>query len=390
MNIALLPGIFFPKPGGVQVQTHNLANKLVDKGHTVHVLLLNKTNIKNNIYKIIVLNKITLSLVFYLKYFFKIDLSLILEIYLKKIIKKYRFDLFHFQFTNFKMLLIINILKKLNQKVIVTFQGADLQINKRINYGYRLNKKYEKTLINTLPKIDLFFSISNNIKKDLNSLKIKNNKIIYIPNGIEIRKFTKFSNTNKSLNKCINLITVARFAESKKGLDLIPAIAKHLINSNIKFKWYLVGKNSKYIKNKIFFNKHTENFRFIENIENLNEKYCPHSTLIKFYKKSHLYINLARIESFGLTIIEGLASNLPVITFDTKGGNELIINNFNGAVVKKYLPLNMSKMIIKYKKNKSLFLKCKKNSILSIRQYNLEMICQKTVIHYKRIINNNF
>ena len=69
MNIALLPGIFFPKPGGVQVQTHNLANKLVDKGHTVHVLLLNKTNIKNNIYKIIVLNKITLSLVFYLKYF---------------------------------------------------------------------------------------------------------------------------------------------------------------------------------------------------------------------------------------------------------------------------------------------------------------------------------
>ena len=47
MNIALLPGVFFPQPGGAQVQTHNLANKLVKKGHKVDVILLNKTNIKN-------------------------------------------------------------------------------------------------------------------------------------------------------------------------------------------------------------------------------------------------------------------------------------------------------------------------------------------------------
>ena len=49
MNIALLPGIFFPQPGGAQVQTHNLANKLVRKGHKVDVLILNKTNKINNL-----------------------------------------------------------------------------------------------------------------------------------------------------------------------------------------------------------------------------------------------------------------------------------------------------------------------------------------------------
>ena len=53
MNIALLPGVFFPIPGGAQVQTHNLANKLIKKGHKVDVFLLNKTNIKNNLYNII-------------------------------------------------------------------------------------------------------------------------------------------------------------------------------------------------------------------------------------------------------------------------------------------------------------------------------------------------
>ena len=38
MKIAIIPGVFFPQPGGAQVQTHNLANKLVQMGHDVDVL----------------------------------------------------------------------------------------------------------------------------------------------------------------------------------------------------------------------------------------------------------------------------------------------------------------------------------------------------------------
>tara|TARA_B100000959_G_C14589591_1_gene463444 strand:- start:179 stop:376 length:198 start_codon:yes stop_codon:yes gene_type:complete len=64
MNIALLPGIFFPQPGGAQVQTHNLANRLIKMGHNVDVFILNKTNIKNNLYNIIVINKLIISFFF--------------------------------------------------------------------------------------------------------------------------------------------------------------------------------------------------------------------------------------------------------------------------------------------------------------------------------------
>ena len=44
MKIALVQG-FFPQPGGAQVQTHNLANKLIQMGHEVDILLLNKQKI---------------------------------------------------------------------------------------------------------------------------------------------------------------------------------------------------------------------------------------------------------------------------------------------------------------------------------------------------------
>ena len=35
MKIAIVAGTFFPYPGGAQVQTHNLANKLIEKKNIV-------------------------------------------------------------------------------------------------------------------------------------------------------------------------------------------------------------------------------------------------------------------------------------------------------------------------------------------------------------------
>jgi len=45
MKIAIIPGAFFPDPGGAQVQAHNLSNIFNKKKITSDILLLNKTNI---------------------------------------------------------------------------------------------------------------------------------------------------------------------------------------------------------------------------------------------------------------------------------------------------------------------------------------------------------
>ena len=50
MKMAIIPGTFFPDPGGAQVQAHNLANKLCETGNSTDIILLNKTDIiKKNI-----------------------------------------------------------------------------------------------------------------------------------------------------------------------------------------------------------------------------------------------------------------------------------------------------------------------------------------------------
>ena len=105
----------------------------------------------------------------------------------------------------------------------------------------------------------------------------------------------------------------------KKGLDLIEKISKILIENNINFSWTLVGRNSSLLFNKKFINDNKEYFNVKEEIKNTDEIFFPHSDLIKIYKDNNVYVNLARIESFGVTIIEALAAGLHVVSFDTKG-----------------------------------------------------------------------
>ena len=46
MKIAFVSGVFFPQPGGAQVQTHNLANQLVEEGNMIHCYVYTNPKIK--------------------------------------------------------------------------------------------------------------------------------------------------------------------------------------------------------------------------------------------------------------------------------------------------------------------------------------------------------
>ena len=376
MKIAFVSGVFFPQPGGAQVQTHNLANQLIENGKNVHCYVYTNPNIKNNKYKIFKINYFVTSFVYFFYFYLNINLNFLLKIYLKRILKKNFYDVWYFNFINFKSLLLINCLKELNQKIIVTFQGIDIQKEIKINYGYRLNKKYENLLKNTLSKIDIFLAISNNIVKDLKSLKIKSKKIILFPNSINLRKFKNIKNKN-SIG--IKFITVGRYAEKKKGYDLVAKIAKKLIDNKINFKWRLVGKNINNLKKNQFIKKNIKYFELIENIENVNETYFPNSKLIKLYKSSDIYLNLSRIESFGITFIESLASKVPIITFNTKGANEIVLENLNGKIIKSFKNEEYVKKIIYYYKNREKLNSLKSKAFNSVKKYDLKIASNKII-----------
>ncbi len=385
MKIAIIPGIFFPEPGGAQCQTHNLANKLVEKQNNIDVLINKECNLKNNNYKIIKLNNFLLSLVYFFHLYLKLNISFLLKIYLKILINKNKYDLWHFIFLNFKSLILINSLKELNQKIVVTFQGADIQIDQNINYGYRLNVNYNKLFQKTLNNVDLFFAISENIREDILNLGISSSKIILIPNTVEINKIIETKKNSKfTKKKFFNLITVARYAEKKKGFDLVEEIAKKLIDRNIHFVWTFVGKDTYKIKENTFIDNHQKYFDFIDNIENLEEDYFPHSKLIGKYFESDLYLNLARIESFGITFVESLACDLPIVSFKKKGVEEIVIDNKNGFLISNNKIEDFIDKINHLYKNQTILKEMKKNCKETVLKFDNDLNTDLIIQSYKK------
>ena len=146
MKIAFIPSTFLPYVGGAETQTHNVANCLKENEIDVDIYVLKKEKIQNARYNVIKLNHYLINLIFILKYYFSINLDFLVKFYFKNIQNKKKYDLWHFHSVNYKTLIYINVLNSLNQKIIITFQGADIQIDKNINYGYRLDKKYDSFL----------------------------------------------------------------------------------------------------------------------------------------------------------------------------------------------------------------------------------------------------
>ena len=374
MKIAFIVGTFFPQAGGAQVQAHNICNKLTEKNIDIDCYIFNKTNIKNNNYKIFLLSKFLTSLVYFFKFYLNLNVSFILKNYLKKIIERNKYEFWHFIFLNHKCLILIDCLNQLNQKVFVTFQGADIQIDRDINYGFRIDKKYDNYLKKIVNNVNHFFYISKTIKKDLLNLQIPENKMSYAPNSVEIEKFKKYHNL-KNTNKRLNLITVARYSPQKKGYDILLKVCKELLKKQIDFEWKIIGKGTKKLLSESIIKSSPDSFKIIENIENFDETYFPNSELIKHYIGSDLYINLSRIESFGITFVESLASLVPIVTFDTKGVNEIVKDNVNGFLIKN--EEDLVKKVEEIYKTRDLIDDMKDNLIDTIKEYDLNLVTEK-------------
>lgn len=383
MKIALITGTFFPFSGGVQVEVHNFSNKFSNKGNEVHVFVNKDVYLKNNKYKIYKLKYISLSILYIIKFYLRLNLKFFFNFFNFNLIDL-DYEIYHFHFLNFKSLILIEFLKFHKKKVIVTFHGADIQIEKAINYGFRLNKKYDLYLKKIIKKVDCFQCISKNIYIDLKKLGINEKKIFQISNSIKLNKFRLFPR-RRNLSKTIKFITVGRYAKYKKGFDLVPLLGKKLINKKINFRWKIIGENSNKLYDEKFIRENKNLFITIPNIKNNSETYHPGKRLISHYYSSNLYINLARVESFGLTFIEALASGLPILSFNTKGINEILVNNKNGFFLKN-LDNFVDKVLVLQKDPKK-YLKLVKSSHNSVKKYDLDKNVLKIENMYKKFVN---
>ena len=98
-----------------------------------------------------------------------------------------------------------------------------------------------------------------------------------------------------------------------------------------------------------------------------------------------MYINLSRIESFGVTYIESLASKVPIISFSSKGSDEIVKNEINGILVNQGDIVNFVDQICQINKNRNIIDNMKSNCLDSIEKFDLDVNINRLVNIYKKL-----
>lgn len=199
--------------------------------------------------------------------------------------------------------------------------------NPRPLLGYPLKKKIEKRIKGIFYSryIDLFIGVSNytvnEIIKDFGKSLKKKSITIYngvIINDIKARKNRNISNP---------VFLVASHLRKSKGIqDLIDALylLPLTVRDKIKIDVYGDGPYRNNLIAKVKEKKLEKAIIFKGSVSNLKEIYCNYDYMIQ---PTHM-------ECFSLSILESLAANVPVITTNVGGNQEVISNAENGFIFK--------------------------------------------------------
>lgn len=145
---------------------------------------------------------------------------------------------------------------------------------------------------------------------------------IVFQNAIDYSRFY-FERTYKQSTR-LHLITAGRLVEDKNHGFLV-RVAKVLKERGIDFELTILGEGQ-LKSNLLAYIKKSNLSNEVLLLGNVNN---PEG----YYKEADIYLHSAWDESFGLTLLEALASGLPVITLDGKGNRDLIVQGKNGFML---------------------------------------------------------
>ncbi|CEP78296.1 glycosyltransferase family 4 protein [Defluviitoga tunisiensis] len=178
------------------------------------------------------------------------------------------------------------------------------------------------------PRCSIFVAISNKVRIILeDNLKISPEKIKLIYNGIDTNDFL-YENRNVK-NKVKSIVSIGRFTKAKDCPNLLSAFSllKSLLeNERLDVPNLLLvgeGELRNQIKDEVKEKKLSENVKFLGVRNDIPE----------ILKHSDIYVMSLQWEGLSISLIEALASGIPIVTTDAGSNNEIVENNVSGLIV---------------------------------------------------------
>ena len=327
MKILQLSESIYPlRMGGVEKHVYDLSNELTKLGNEVTILVKSLPEDKKlqNFGNTLSINTVNS------------------QIELYNFILKNSFDIIHYhnlgpQPAGYFQNEIIQILTKIRRKKIVNTPHGTLDVLSKSLSSLHHSKHAMKLYLNflthiSLKLVDRLIAVNPYQVKLMESLGIQKNKIKLIPNGIPSYSFDcgdgeSFVNRYGLQNKKI-LLYLGRLNPRKRVsdiLDILPKVVKAHRDTVLVVMGFDEGslKELMYLAKKLNIEEHlifTGSVTEKEKIDALNAAY--------------MFINPSGYEAFGITVLEAMAQETPVISANNEGAKYLLENGKYGLLYK--------------------------------------------------------
>ena len=371
MKICMVLEFFIPHyNGGGEHRYHELAKRLVQHGHTVDLLTMKILNIPNyenvdgiNVYHIgpNIKKAPYRSATDFIQYFFAVIHWLL----------KHDYDIIDAQ--AYSPLLSAKIASWIKKTPLIgTIYDTSSSSNDQWIQSSVIANIFEKFLVKL--NFDKILTISQATKNSLiNDFGVDSNKIFLLYIGVDISKYDKITVNQEIKNQ---VIFVGRLIPHKHVDHLIKSIS--ILKENIPdIKLVIVGKGEE--KGKLI--NMVKHYHLENNVifkQNLSDE-----ILISEIKKSELLVLPSTREGFGMVLAEANCCNKPVITYASGGTVDVVINDFNGFLVKPNDIDSLTNKIYEILKNKDLKEKLGQNGRQKVEQ---DFDWKKIVNEYSKLL----
>lgn len=171
----------------------------------------------------------------------------------------------------------------------------------------------------------------------------------------------------------LKIISVGRLTKIKDFALLIDtADAMRKSNTPFVVDIYGEGELQSYLQQKIDALQLTGIVNLLGFSDHIKQKYCDYD----------LYLHTALQEPFGLTIVEAMASGLPVVCTDAGGNRDIVTNDFNGYITQNRSPEELAELVIKTTNGSLLYERLSQGATQTAKNFSIEKCVNHLIESY--------
>lgn len=388
MKIGIFTDAYNPVTSGVVTSINMVEQEMKKRGHEVYVFTTSKSIQPNDNQTLYMLNSIPLLIAKQ----YKNRIATFYSREIAKQIKELNLDIVHTQ-SEFSIGAFGKIIsRKYNIPFIHTYHTMWEDYVHYISpiKGRNIHlKRFARNLSRAfVRKAECVITPSNKTAKYLKyKCNVKNKPIYIVPTGIDIVPFKRTNFTEESRNELKEslgikpnekvILFLGRVA-NEKSIDVIMDSMPAIFKEHPEYKFLIVGDGP----SKKDLEEQAKKLNIQDNVIFTGK--IPWNEVPKYYNLGDVFVNASITETQGLTFIEAMAAEVPIVAKYAPNLSEFIHTNKNGILIKKNS--DFKNAIIKVLTNDSLRDTLIQGGNKTAKEYSIEVFGDKLEMIYSEII----